>query len=564
MYLRRLVKTPAAIRLSCVLVSMQACRNPDNSVAILCSCILAGLLKFRQQRACPEILYLCLLIKIPTPILQSCVYVSLQACQNVDCSVAFQCFYSPPGKELSEILKMVLGLFFAAISFFYSIVKSIYNFFFGKVHINSTDFDEGWFGRGPRPKGYSADTKTIRPFRIHISDDVLTDLRDRLEKARYEPPLEGANFSYGFNSNYLQSVVKYWKTEYDWRKHEEQLNKYPHFKTQIEGIDVHFVHVKPTLPEGSQLQVLPILISHGWPGCFYEFYKMIPLLTTPRPDQDFVFEVVCPSIPGYGFSESPQQKGFNATAAARIFRNLMDRLGHTRFYVQGGDWGSFISTILSKHYPQRILGIHVNMLSAMPKSWDLVKAVLVAYFPSLVPPAEYKGFYPFLQRLKMILAESGYFHLQSTKPDTIGCALADSPVGLAAYILEKFSTWTDKENQTSLDGNLTKKFTLDELLTIIMIYWVNNNFTASARFYKENIGNTTPEKIPLRVPSGIAFFPNDILMIPRWLLSRSVINLVSYNVMPRGGHFAAFEEPQLMADDIWNFVSLVQKKNLNY
>ncbi|GBM32185.1 Epoxide hydrolase 1 [Araneus ventricosus] len=446
-------------------------------------------------------------------------------------------------KDLSQILKMVLGLS-GVISFFCNIVKSIYNLFFGKVQINPADFEEGWFGRGPRPKNDSADTEIIRPFSIHVSDDVLADLRERLEKARYESSLEGADFSYGFNSDYLQSVVEYWKTEYNWRKQEDQLNKYPHFKTCIEGVDVHFVHVKPTLPEGSQLKVLPILISHGWPGCFYEFYKMIPFLTTPRPDQDFVFEVVCPSIPGYGFSESPHQKGFNAIAAARVFRNLMDRLGHTHFYVQGGDWGSFISTILAKYYPQRTRSVFTVASEA--------SRVCLANLVGLQcnTPGGWRA-----------LASRG----QSPKVcNEIGCALADSPVGLAAYILEKFSTWTDRGNLTATDGNLTKKFSLDELLTIIMIYWVNNNFTASSRFYKENIGNIIPEKIPLSAPSGIALFPNDIIMVPRWLMSRSVTNLVSYTVMPRGGHFAAFEEPQLMADDIWNFVSLARKKNRNY
>ncbi|KAF8765091.1 Epoxide hydrolase 1 like protein [Argiope bruennichi] len=396
---------------------------------------------------------------------------------------------------------MVLGIS-TVVSFLCSIVKFTYNLFFGKVYINPTDFEEGWFGRGPRPKNDDKPTQAKQT-------DGNSDHRD----------------------SHLPSDTQ--TTSRCGRKIKQPL------------------------------KVFPLLITHGWPGTFYEFYKMTPLLITPRPDQNFVFEVVCPSIPGYGFSESPCQKGFNAIAAARIFRNLMNRLGHTRFFVQGGDWGSFISTILAKYYTQRILGVHVNMLSGMPKSWDLVKATLVAYFPSLIPAAEYKAFYPFLEKVKLLIAESGYFHLQSTKPDTIGCALADSPVGLAAYILEKYSTWTDKENHSSSDGNLTKKFTLDELLTMIMIYWVNNNFTASARFYKENIGNTTPEKRPLSVPSGIALFPKELLMLPRWLISRSVTNLVSYTVMPRGGHFAAFEEPQLMAEDIWNFVSLVQK-NRNY
>ncbi|KAF8765090.1 Epoxide hydrolase 1 like protein [Argiope bruennichi] len=455
---------------------------------------------------------------------------------------------------------MVLG--FAAVTFvFYKIVKFVYNLLFGKVVINQTDYEEGWFGRGSRPDNTNSIDTSIQPFKIHVPDEVLTDLKKRLQRARFEPPLEDAKFEYGFNSNYLQSIVEYWKTEFDWRKQEEQLNKFPHFKTFIEGINVHFVHVKSAIPEGRKLEVIPILITHGWPGSFYEFHKLIPLLTTVNDDKGFVFEVVCPSIPGYGFSESPCQKGFNARATARIFVTLMERLGHKRFYIQGGDWGSFVSQQLGKFYPERIIGVHLNMFSNRPKTWDFLKAVVIAYFPSLISKEEYKVFYPFKEKMKFLLQETGYFHIQSTKPDTVGCAMADSPVGLAAYILEKFSTWTDKENRSSSEGNLTKKFTLDELLTNIMIYWVNNNFTASARYYKENIGDRDHEKIPLTIPCGIALFPNEIVGMPRCLTTQSVTQLMSYTVMPRGGHFAAFEEPQLLAEDIWKFVAIVRKMN---
>ncbi|CAL1260814.1 unnamed protein product [Larinioides sclopetarius] len=455
---------------------------------------------------------------------------------------------------------MVLGV--AALAFvIYKIVKFVYNLLFGKVEIDQTGYEEGWFGRGPRPDNTNSMDTSIQSFKIHVPDEILTDLKNRLQRACFEPPLEDAKFDYGFNSNYLQSVIEYWKTEFDWRKQEEQINKYPHFKTYIEGINVHFVHVKPTLPEDRKLKVIPILITHGWPGSFYEFHKLIPLLTTVSDDKDFVFEVVCPSIPGYGFSESPKQKGFNLRATARIFITLMERIGHKRFFVQGGDWGSLVSQLLGKFYPERIIGVHLNMFSVRPKSWDILKAVVIAYFPSLVSEEEYKAFYPFKGLIKYLLQETGYFHLQSTKPDTVGCAMADTPVGLAAYILEKFSTWTDRENRSAPDGNLTKKFTLDELLTNIMIYWVNNNFTASARYYKENIGDREHENIPLTVPSGVALFPNEFFTTPRCLASRSATQLVSYTVMPRGGHFAAFEEPQLLAEDIWKFVAIVQKMN---
>ncbi|GFY53629.1 epoxide hydrolase 1 [Trichonephila inaurata madagascariensis] len=388
--------------------------------------------------------------------------------------------------------KMVLGLSVVAI-IIYNIFKFLYHLFFGKVEKDLSGYEEGWYGKGSKPKE-GADDTSIHPFKISIPDEILLDLKERLQRARYEPSLEDSKFEYGFNSDYLKSVIEYWGKEYNWRKQEEQLNKFSHFKTRIEGIDVHFVHVKPNIPEGRQLKRLPLLAVHGWPGSFYEFYKMIPFLTTPNPEQDFVFEVICPSIPGYGFSSSPCKKGFDARAASRLFLTLMERLGHDHFYVQGGDWGSLIVTILGKYYPSRIIGVHVNMYSSGPKSWDIFKAVAIAYFPSLVSPAEYKGLFPFWERFKTILQESGYFHIQATKPDTIGSGLADSPVGLAAYILEKFSTWTNLKNRLSENGNLTENFTLDELLTNVMIYWVNNNITSSVRFYKENGLNRTHEK----------------------------------------------------------------------
>jgi len=353
--------------------------------------------------------------------------------------------------------------------------------------------------------------------------------------------------------------VDYWRKEYDWRSQEKMLNQYPQFKTTIEGLEIHFMHVKPKLPADSKLKVLPIMIIHGWPGSVVEFYKLIPLLTTARPGRDYVFEVICPSIPGYGFSESPYKKGFNIRAAARIFLTLMDRIGHRKFYVQGGDWGSAISTSMARCYPERILGLHVNMIFGGMSTWEKVKYVTISFFPFLVSKPEYKAAFPIKRILKLIYTEGGYFHLQTTKPDTIGCATCDSPAGMAAYLLEKFSYWVNPEYLNLEDGGLTEKFSMDELLTNVMMYWVNNNFTAAARFYKENLSSVVNrEKAPIAVPTGVAVFPNELTGLPKTCLSQQVKNLVSYNFMPRGGHFAAFEEPELLADDIWKFVSLTK------
>ncbi|GFQ89859.1 epoxide hydrolase 1 [Trichonephila clavata] len=444
-------------------------------------------------------------------------------------------------------------------------VKFVFNILFPKDQRDTRGYKEGWFGKDP-PLGLNNDVEqdtSIHPFKIDVPEEVLIDLKYRLEKTRLEEPVEDSKFLYGFNPNYLRTVLKYWKNEYDWRKQEAELNRLPHFKTRIEGINVHFMHVKPFLPEERTLKVVPLMIIHGWPGSFVEFCKIVPLLVTPRPEHNFVFEVVCPSIPGYGFSESPHRKGFHARAAARLFVTLMERIGHPKFYVQGGDWGSYIASLMARYYSPRVRGLHVNMYFFMPRPWELLKGIAISLFPSLVRPEEYRSFFPIKKKIKNLLEESGYFHIQSSKPDTLGCGMSDSPAGMAAYLLEKFPVATNPEFVRREDGGLTEKFTLDELLTNVMLYWVNNNFTAAARFYKENIKDVLKglhEKISVTVPSAVALFPNEVLMRPKTLMSQQMPNMVSYTIMPRGGHFAALEEPLLLADDLWKFVDIVEKK----
>ncbi|KAG8200248.1 hypothetical protein JTE90_021903 [Oedothorax gibbosus] len=446
------------------------------------------------------------------------------------------------------------------------VLRFIYRALFSQKKPDTRGYKEGWFGKGPGPtEGNATEDTSIRPFKINVPDEVLTDLKNRLELTRFEDPLEDCKFFYGFHSKALRPLVEYWKTKYDWRQQERMLNQFEHFKTKIEGIDVHFMHVKPVLPEGSNIKIFPLMIIHGWPGSFVEFYKLVPLLTTPSPQRNFVFEVICPSIPGYGFSESPHQKGFNGRACARVFLTLMERIGHPKFFVQGGDWGSFIANLMARYYSPRILGLHLNMFFFSLSSWDLVKYLVINFFPFLVRPEEYNIAFPMKKKIAMLMQESGYFHMQTTKPDTLGCAMSDSPAGTAAYLLEKFAAGTNPEGLKKEDGGLTEKFSHDELLTNVMMYWLNNNFTAAARFYKENIRDILSkrhERTPITVPSAVALFPHEVLLYPKMLLSGQMKNLVSYNIMPRGGHFAALEEPELLADDIWNFVEIVKEKYL--
>uniref|UniRef100_A0A8C8H4W4 Epoxide hydrolase n=1 Tax=Oncorhynchus tshawytscha TaxID=74940 RepID=A0A8C8H4W4_ONCTS len=304
---------------------------------------------------------------------------------------------------------------------------------------------DGWWGAGEKPQ--SEDEKVF-PFQVQTSDEEIQDLYDRIDRTRYTEPLEDTGFQYGFNSTYLKKVVSHWRHQFNWKKQIAILNKYPQFKTNIEGLDVHFIHVRPPHREGQR--VLPLMLVHGWPGSVYEFYRILPLLTNSL--DSLAFEVICPSIPGYGFSEAPHKQG---------------------------------------------------------------------------------------------------------------CGVNDSPVGLAAYILEKFSTWTDFNNRDLEDGGLERKFTLDDLLTNIMIYWTTGSIVSSMRFYKENlktnIDNRLDNHTGVYVPTGLAAFPNEVRHVPQSWARDRFRNIYSYSYMPRGGHFAAFEEPQLLADDLLQFVKKVEK-----
>lgn len=380
-------------------------------------------------------------------------------------------------------------------------------------------------------------------------------------------PLEDSAFEYGFNSDYLTSeIANYWMKNFDWSKQEKMLNHLmPQFKTKIDGLDIHFAHIKPKSPKNKK--VVPILLVHGWPGSFVEFSKIAPKLAAVENSRDFVFEVIAPSIPGYGFSSAPSKKGFEAAQTARIFVQLMDRLGHKKFFAQGGDWGSLVTTILTTVYPENVLGLHLNMAAVNTPSSNL-KYLASALLPSLfLSEQDQKKVLPFGEKFIFLIKETGYLHIQGTKPDTVGLALTTSPLGLAGYILEKFSTWTLKEGVGQIDGYLTKKFNLDELLTNIMIYWINGNIISSQRYYKENFSSELAqilERIPIEnVPVGIAAFSQEIFVQPKMFIEGKFRNIVSYNDIKSGGHFAAFEEPELLVQDIVNFVENVLKKAAN-
>jgi pimeloyl-ACP methyl ester carboxylesterase len=375
---------------------------------------------------------------------------------------------------------------------------------------------------------------SIVPFKIHVADSVLTDLKQRLARTRFPGEIAGSDWDYGTNLTYLKELVTYWQQKFDWRAAEQRLNQFDQFTTNIDGLDIHFIHQRSKNPNA-----MPIAITHGWPGSIVEFTKIIPLLTDPAAhggNASDSFHVVAISLPGFGFSGKPTERGYSPERIAGIIAKLMARLGYTRYGLQGGDWGSAISRFVALNDASHVAGLHLNFCLAGPPPG--------AKDPNEgVTPAE-------LERMRtrqtvFDTEERGYFLEQSTKPQTVGYGLDDSPAGLAAWVVEKFHGWSDS------GGNVEQAFTKDELLTNITLYWVTQSATSSARIYYENRRATSPQR-RVEVPTACAVFPKEINIPPRrWVEAQ--YNVTRWTEMPRGGHFAALEEPNLLVDDVRAF-----------
>ena len=376
----------------------------------------------------------------------------------------------------------------------------------------------------------------ITPFKIHVPDAVLADLKERLARARPPEELDGSGWTHGTSLAYLRELTAYWRDKFDWRAQERRLNQFEQFKTTIDGIGVHFIHRRSKEPNA-----LPLILIHGWPGSFAEFAKVIDPLTDPvrhggRPED--AFDVVVPSLPGYGFSDKPPQYGYGRDRTAAIFVQLMARLGYQRYGAQGGDLGAGISNKMALDDAPHVAGLHLNLCTnGVPPD---------PANPSAGVPAEE------LARMRERDAfwtdeQTAYSHMHGTRPQTIGYALNDSPLGLAAWIVEKFRTWCD------CDGNPEKGFTKDELLTNLTIYWATQTATSAARFYYDNRhGSAPPIQQRVEVPTACAVFPKEIRFTPRrWLETR--YNLTRFTIMPRGGHFAALEQPEFLVNDVRAF-----------
>jgi len=392
----------------------------------------------------------------------------------------------------------------------------------------------GAAGAGRTATAQAVDAPPIVPFSIRVPDAALDDLKQRLARARFPEPLPPAGWAYGTDLAYLKDLVGYWRDRFDWRAQERRLNQFEQFTTSIDGLPVHFIHRRSKQPNA-----FPLLVTHGWPGSIVEFTKVIGPLTDPAAHggrAEDAFDVVMPSLPGFAFSGKPAEPGYDPARIAQLLAKLMARLGYQRYGAQGGDWGAIVNTQVALADPQHVAGLHLNMCTAAAPAGADANAGL-----SAAEAARMKA------RQTFQAEETGYQQIQGTKPQTLGIALNDSPVGLAAWIVEKFRTWCD------CDGNPETIFSRDELLTNITLYWVTQTAASSARIYYESRHPTSPvNRNRIEVPTACADFPKEIIWSPRAHVAARY-NIVRWTEMPRGGHFAALEQPQLLVDDVRAF-----------
>jgi len=372
-----------------------------------------------------------------------------------------------------------------------------------------------------------ADSSLIRPFTVAIPDTEIDDLKLRLARTRWPNQETVPDWSQGVRLENTASLIEYWEKKYDWRRFERELNSFPQFVTNIDGLDIHFIHVRSKNPNA-----MPLILTHGWPGSIVEFLKVIGPLTDPVAFGGSIedsFDVVIPSLPGFGFSAKPTGTGWNVSRIASAWVELMKRLGYTKWAAQGGDWGAVVTSALGLARPEGLLGIHLNTQYAFP-----------AKIPEKLSPEEQYA----VDTLALYTGGmGGANHIQGTKPETIGIALADSPAGQAAWIYDKFQSKTD--NQGLAEDALSR----DDILDAISLYWFTNSAASSARIYWENRAASMAGPT-LSLPVAVTVFPRDIPRLPRNWIEETYTNLIHYGEAEKGGHFAAFEQPEILVSEI--------------
>jgi pimeloyl-ACP methyl ester carboxylesterase len=376
---------------------------------------------------------------------------------------------------------------------------------------------------------------SIAPFSLPYEASAADDLRLRLKQTRWPDSIVGSGWDYGADFEFVRDLCDYWQHQFDWKVQLENLSSLPHYRYTSDGVKIHFIHERGRGPNP-----VPLVLTHGWPGSFLEMLKVLPMLTDPEThggDARDSFDVVIPSLPGFAFSDRPTQRGMNTFGIAEIWDGLMREAGYSKYAAQGGDFGANVSTVLALRYPERVSGLHLNYIPGSYKPY-------VNAGEKLRPREE-----RFLEEADRWHEESGaYWHVQSAEPQTVSYALNDSPVGLAAWLIEKFRDWAD------CDGDLWKRFTRDEVLTQITLYWMTETIHSSCRLYYESF------RAPLhfrkedfiKVPTAVARFPKEEPFPPREWAERGY-NVQRWTEMPQGGHFAAMEEPELLVEDIRQF-----------
>jgi pimeloyl-ACP methyl ester carboxylesterase len=376
--------------------------------------------------------------------------------------------------------------------------------------------------------------EVITPFLLEVPEAELDDLRDRLRRTRWPEAETVDDWSQGIPLAYVQDLCRYWADQYDWRTTEARLNAVPQFRTEIDGLGIHFLHAR-----SPRADALPLVLTHGWPGSVVEFLDAIGPLVDPVAhggNAADAFHVVCPSLPGYGFSDKPRRAGWGVDRIATAWAELMRRLGYDRYGAQGGDWGAMVTTDLGRLDPEHVAGIHVNMPVAMPAAGSAELTADEA--AALASYSEHRTW------------GTGYSKQQSTRPQTLGYGLVDSPAGQCAWIVEKFWAWTD------CNGHPEHVLGRDQLLDNVMLYWLPGAAASSARLYWESFRD--PRLDPVDVPAGCSIFPKEIMRLPRRWAETRFTDLRYWNELDEGGHFAAFEQPALFVDEVRAFFRLVR------
>jgi len=385
------------------------------------------------------------------------------------------------------------------------------------------------------PASKSADQ--IRHFHINVPQAAVADLRKRIAATRWPDKETVKDQAQGVQLEKIQKLVKYWGTTYDWRKAEAKLNALPQFITTIDGLDIQFVHIK-----SKHKNAMPLIITHGWPGSIFELLKIVGPLTDPTSyggREEDAFDLVLPSMPGYGFSGKPQGTGWDADHIATAWNVLMKRLGYQHYVAQGGDWGSVVADKMARQKPEGLLGIHVNMPATVPA--DVAKALNNGEpAPAGLSVKEKAAF----ESLNYLYKKGGgYAAMMVTRPQTLGYGLSDSPAGLASFFYDKLNEWTFS------GGDAEKVLTKDEILDDISLYWLTNTAVSSAQLYWENNANNF-NAVDISIPAAVTVFPGEIYQAPRSWTERSYHNLIYFNEVSKGGHFASWEEPQLFAEEL--------------